>query len=331
MSRTAARGLPWPRRPVGAAGRAISAGALATAVLLAAPVARAESDTTDHPPTSVETPSTRSVTPSVASAISSAASSSVSSAASSSVSSAVLPSVSSLAGTLPSAASWTTLRIGMSGTRVRAAQRALVAHGIPLRGGVDGSFGAYTKAAVTMFQQRASLVVTGTVNVDTALRLGLVADTPTAPPPPPTDPAPEETKSCPSSAHAAVLDRARQRAWLCDHGRPLAEFVVTSAQDQPDPGTYHVYSKSVSSYSRSSGSYTTMTYFTAFARGEQRGARVGFHSVPKYRNGAYIQPLSSVGSMAMFGKTAGCVRVLPNQAVTIYRWLAVGDAVVVIS
>lgn len=148
---------------------------------------------------------------------------------------------------------------------------------------------------------------------------------------PDTEPAPDTSKSCPKTRHGAVVDRARQRAWLCDNGRPLSEFAITSAKDQPDPGKYKVYSKSVKAYSYASGSYTTMTYFTAFARGEKTGARVGFHSVPKYRSGAYIQPLSSVGSMEMFGKTAGCVRVRPTQAVTIFRWLRIGDSVVVIS
>ena len=140
------------------------------------------------------------------------------------------------------------------------------------------------------------------------------------------------SKYCPTAtAHAAVVDRARQRAWLCNKGQPLAEFVMTSARTQPDPGTYKVYSKSVDAYSYESGTYTSMRYFTAFARGEEKGARVGFHSVPKYRSGAYVQPLSSVGSLSMFGKTAGCIRVLPTQAATIYNWLRYGDVVRVIS
>ncbi len=228
---------------------------------------------------------------------------------------------------------WWTLRAGSSGARVVAVQRALISRGFSLRGGADGNYGYYTTRAVSLFQSRNGLTVTGTVNLATARKLGITTATTSGSggstggsTPPPTG-----TKSCPTTAHAAVVDRDRQRAWLCDHGKPLAEFVITSARTQPDPGRYKVYSKSVNAYSYASGSYTTMTYFTAFARGEQSGARVGFHSVPKYRSGAYIQPLSSVGSMEMFGKTAGCVRTLPQQAAVIYRWLAIGDVVVVIS
>ncbi len=231
---------------------------------------------------------------------------------------------------------WWTLRAGSSGARVAAVQRALISRGYSLRGGADGNYGYYTSRAVSLFQSRNGLTVTGTANLATARKMGVTTATTSGSggssgsgggsTPPPTG-----TKDCPTTPHAAVIDRDRQRAWLCDHGKPLAEFVITSARSQPDPGRYKVYSKSVNAYSYASGSYTTMTYFTAFARGEQSGARVGFHSVPKYRSGAYIQPLSSVGSMAMFGKTAGCVRTLPQQAAVIYRWLAIGDPVVVIS
>ncbi len=51
--------------------------------------------------------------------------------------------------------------------------------------------------------------------------------------------------NCPLTLHAAVIDRDRQRAWLCDHGVALPEFVITTAREQPDPGTYPVYAKSM--------------------------------------------------------------------------------------
>ena len=79
--------------------------------------------------------------------------------------------------------------------------------------------------------------------------------------------------NCPLTLHAAVIDRDRQRAWLCDHGVALPEFVITTARDQPDPGTYPVYTKSMHASSRFGGHYSTMTHFVAFARGEETGAR----------------------------------------------------------
>ncbi|MDO8390112.1 MAG: peptidoglycan-binding protein [Actinomycetota bacterium] len=61
---------------------------------------------------------------------------------------------------------------------VAAAQRLLVAVGVPLAGGVDGIYGAGTTAAVTEFQRRRGLPQTGTIDVGTATLLGLVPPTP---------------------------------------------------------------------------------------------------------------------------------------------------------
>ena len=42
-------------------------------------------------------------------------------------------------------------------------------------------------------------------------------------------PAPVIDPNCPTTPHAAVIDRDRQRAWLCDNGVALPEFVITTA------------------------------------------------------------------------------------------------------
>lgn len=64
-------------------------------------------------------------------------------------------------------------KYGEKGERVVALQSALVAAGIPLRGGVDGDFGGGTSAAVMEFQRRNDLRVTGAVDGATAAALGL--------------------------------------------------------------------------------------------------------------------------------------------------------------
>jgi hypothetical protein len=53
--------------------------------------------------------------------------------------------------------------------------------------------------------------------------------------------------------------------------------------------------------------------------------------VPTYSNGEFIQPLDSVGTEQYFGASAGCIRVLPDDAVRIWDWLSIDDAVRVIS
>jgi hypothetical protein len=143
---------------------------------------------------------------------------------------------------------------------------------------------------------------------------------------------PELSAGCPSTAHGAGVDRERQRAWLCDHGIAVYEFPFTGAISQPDPGTYPVYAKDMQSSSTSSAGRSDMTHFVAFTRGKFRGARIAFHSVPTWhRDGSLVQPLDSVGDPARRGESAGCLRVLPDDAVKVWDWLAIGDEVNVVN
>jgi L,D-transpeptidase catalytic domain len=146
-----------------------------------------------------------------------------------------------------------------------------------------------------------------------------------------TVPAPVIDPNCPTTPHAAVIDRDRQRAWLCDNGVALPEFVITTARDQPDPGTYPVFAKSMHASSRFGGHFSTMTHFVAFTRGEKTGARVAFHTVPVLRTGELVQPLASVGTQMRRGDSSGCIRVLPEQGQVIWDWLQKGDEVRVIT
>ncbi len=148
--------------------------------------------------------------------------------------------------------------------------------------------------------------------------------------PPPTDPAPVSA-SCPPTGHAAVVDREAQRAWLCDGGLQTQVFPITSAISMPDPATYEVYAKDMNTTSTFGGHFSRMTHFVAFTHGERTGARIAFHSVPTLNSGEYVQPLDSVGELARRGESSGCIRVLPDDAVTIWDWLSVGDMVVVVS
>jgi hypothetical protein len=69
--------------------------------------------------------------------------------------------------------------------------------------------------------------------------------------------------------------------------------------------------------------------FVAFTYGKYQGARIAFHSVPKYAGGEYVQPLESVGSDELQVDSSGCIRVLPDDVVAIWDWLDVGDTVIV--
>lgn len=138
-------------------------------------------------------------------------------------------------------------------------------------------------------------------------------------------------RGCADSGHSAVIDRVQQRTWLCDAGHVTSEFVMTSAYSQPSRGTYTVYAKDLEASSMFTGKYSTMTHFVAFAKGRNTGARIAFHSIPKYSDGKYVQPLDSVGTAAKRGASSGCIRVLYDDSVEIWNWLAIGDPVIVIS
>ncbi len=64
---------------------------------------------------------------------------------------------------------------GQRGTDVVIAQGALIAAGITVKGGADGIFGAATARAISEFQKKSGLGVTGRFDQATALRLGIVA------------------------------------------------------------------------------------------------------------------------------------------------------------
>jgi lipoprotein-anchoring transpeptidase ErfK/SrfK len=48
-------------------------------------------------------------------------------------------------------------------------------------------------------------------------------------------------------------------------------------------------------------------------------------------SGEWVQAPESVGDMNRRGESAGCLRMLPDDAERVWDWLAIGDAVVVIN
>lgn len=137
--------------------------------------------------------------------------------------------------------------------------------------------------------------------------------------------------TCAATRRGAVIDRARQRAWLCKRGRVQHVFPVTTAVSQPEPGTYTVYAKEVQTTSGFGDRPSKLDRFVAFTYGKNTDARIGFHAIPRYFDGTLAQTPESVGSPQMFGDSSGCVRALPDDAVRIWELLAIGDEVRVIS
>jgi peptidoglycan hydrolase-like protein with peptidoglycan-binding domain len=213
------------------------------------------------------------------------------------------------------------LRLGVVHEEVVCLESRLVAAGV-LDVTPDDVFDASTDAAVRTVEARNGLLDDGVVGPATARAIGTWVGPDALPPDPST---------CPSAGRAAVVDRDRQRTWLCDDGDVVDVIPMTSAITQPDPGTYRVYAKDLNASSTLTGEYSTMTHFVAFTYGEYQGARIAFHSVPRYADGGFVQPLDSVGTEALFGESSGCIRLLPDDAERMWAWLDVGDTVTVVT
>lgn len=138
-------------------------------------------------------------------------------------------------------------------------------------------------------------------------------------------------EGCQDEGTSAVVDRDRQRGWLCEDGYVTYEFPITTAWTLPDPGDYPIYAKDMNATSNFGGHFSRMTHFVAFTYGKNTGARVAFHSVPTFTDGQFVQPLASVGDLSRRGESSGCIRVLPDDAVLIWDTLAIGDHVVVLN
>ena len=214
------------------------------------------------------------------------------------------------------------LELGDTDPEVACLESQLIAAGALSEVAPDEVFDEATDDAVRTFQAANGLVVDGTVGPQTATQLGSWIGPDVLPPDPDT---------CPDSGRSAVVDRFNQRSWLCEQGEITELMPITSAISQPDPGTYQVYAKDLDASSNLTGEYSTMTHFVAFTYGKYQGARIAFHSIPKYPSGEYVQPLDSVGTQELFGESSGCIRVLPEHAEMIWNWLDIGDTVKVIT
>lgn len=213
------------------------------------------------------------------------------------------------------------LEVGVDSDEVLCLERHLGEMGW-FTGVPDTVFDDATRIAVRDMQANSSLIVDGIAGQQTAELLGVW----TPPPIPDPDPA-----TCADIERGAVIDREFQRSWLCADGEISHAFPITTAWDQPDPGDYEVEQKDIEASSILTGEYSEMTHFVVFTYGKYQGARIGFHSVPTYPGGEFIQSLESVGTAELRGESNGCIRVLPDDAELIWDHLDFGDTVRVIS
>ena len=122
----------------------------------------------------------------------------------------------------------------------------------------------------------------------------------------------------------AVYSIRQQHVWVVDGGEMVIRtFPVSGMKGQPKPGTYSVFSQSLSSFSHELPG-VTFRYMTRFAIG-RNGGNIGFHEIP-VRNGKPMQTVEELGTF----KGSGCLRSSTADARFMYSWAKPGTKVVVV-
>lgn len=121
-----------------------------------------------------------------------------------------------------------------------------------------------------------------------------------------------------------VFDQGAQRVWLVgDDGTVRRTYLVSgSAEDNLDPGSYEVYSRSERAWGIDDSG--TMKFMVRFTQGER--AAIGFHDIP-YKDGELVQSRAELGTPL----SSGCVRQWRADAKALWAFAPVGTPVVVVA
>ena len=121
-----------------------------------------------------------------------------------------------------------------------------------------------------------------------------------------------------------VFDQSAQRVWLVGaEGDVRRTYAVSgSAEDNLEPGSYEVYSRSERAWGIDDGG--TMKFMVRFAHGER--AAIGFHDIP-YKDGELVQSRSDLGVPL----SSGCIRQWRPDAKALWQFAPLGTPVVVVA
>lgn len=120
-----------------------------------------------------------------------------------------------------------------------------------------------------------------------------------------------------------VFDQSAQRVWLVGGaGRVQRTYLVSgSVEDNLDPGSYEVYSRSMRAWGIDDAG--TMRYMVRFAYGKR--AAIGFHDIP-VKDGEPVQTRAELGT-ALSG---GCIRQWRPDAQALWNFAPKSTTVVVV-
>jgi lipoprotein-anchoring transpeptidase ErfK/SrfK len=160
-----------------------------------------------------------------------------------------------------------------------------------------------------------------------AVRLAAIQVTDTLPPPTLSTTGRGDSLGLPASSgtgRRVVYSKTIMRVWLVeDDGTIFDTHRVSGRIDQPNPGTYTVWSRSPTTCSRLH-SNICMRFMVRFAH-SFRGDNIGFHEIPR-RDGVPMQDVSQLG----LSLSGGCVRQATDDAVIMWNWAQIGTVVVVV-
>ena len=126
------------------------------------------------------------------------------------------------------------------------------------------------------------------------------------------------------AAGASCTRAAEQRIWAVEaDGTVVKSHLVSGRTREPYAGTYHVYSRSMYTFSTENPA-VKWRYMVRFAHGPG-GGRIGFHEIPN-RNGVPLQSERQLGQPL----SGGCVRQSTADAQWMWNWAGIGTTVVVL-
>ena len=158
-----------------------------------------------------------------------------------------------------------------------------------------------------------------------------IQETPTEPPPPEEEPATTAVTVPPNTGvpflsgfgQRVVYSKNQMRVWIVDANNvTIRTYRVSGRMGQPDPGTYHVFSRSTFTCNVDHPNIC-MRFMVRFAHGPL-GDNIGFHEIPR-KDGVPIQSDAQLG----LPLSGGCVRQSTADAMFMWDFAGVGTTVVV--
>jgi len=123
-----------------------------------------------------------------------------------------------------------------------------------------------------------------------------------------------------------VYDKALMTVWMMDaQDNVVARYPVVGRFDRPLAGKYHIFSKSKTAVNPNSK--VTFHNMMRFTYGPDTKSPIGFHSIPRYYDGRRMHSTKQLGLAIAAG---GCVRLSEKASKALYKFMDVGDLVVVL-